>query len=615
MTLKEAAETASQCRHYAMCKIDFTGNGLCPSGRRNHFVSYWPQGLMDMASALFSGKISVTPGLIHAVAECSLCGLCEGQCHFVTGLRPLSVFRELKDYLGNELEVSETAEDDVLRKFREVTGERYATNDPSLLYAYADDPCPVSMETLPRYAVLPENTSQVSEIVRICRENDLHYSVRGNGSSVMGFVFSPGVVIDTVRMRRMDFDLKNRAVTVGAGISAFELQKESVSRGYRVNAAEPSALYCANIMCSGIFSLFSSSMGTGADNIIDARFVDPEGGVFTLSQRHSPNLFAFTREELPRPGICTEAVVRLYPIEDDESAIAVPFPDMGSAVSYAAMLNRRGIGLGIGVLGGEYLSTFTAPTAELARSMRGVFRNDMGIEYLVVILGNRHHLEAARELAPCVFDQELMTAFILGMTALAEGEIHEILRGLEGRKRPYEILSEPGMEVLVQAALDPSVKNLVSAVDGDMKDFYTHMYTKHDLTDMLYLNTFRSVSSRMGREGHVVAFILYVPLDDLEQIEGIHRSFSRIAEDCGVRGDFGFITPLDRGAMAVLEWDMYLDHTDPEQTASMQRAMGMAGEMIEEFSLKDPRVLWIRYLFNQGFARKESFLYHGARLS
>ena len=613
--MKEAAETASQCRHYAMCKIDFTGNGVCPSGQRNHFVSYWPQGLMDMASALFSGKISVTPGLIHAVEECSLCGLCEGQCHFVTGLSPLSVFRELKEYLGKAQEASEVPEDHVLRRLREVTGERSVTNDPSLLYAYADDPCPVSKETVPRYAVLPENTTQVSEIVKICGENDLHYSVRGNGSSVMGFVLSPGVVIDTARMRRMDFDIKNRAVTVGAGISAFELQKESVSRGYRVNAAEPSALYCANIMCSGIFSLFSSSMGTGADNFIDARFVDPEGEVFTLSQRDSPNLFAFSREELQRPGICTEAVVRLYPIEDDESAIAVPFPDMKSAVSYAAMLNRRGIGLGIGVLGGEYLSTFTAPTEELARSMRGVFSDELGIEYLVVVLGNSHHLQAARELAPCVFDQELMSALILGMTALADGETHKILRGLEGRRRPYEILSEPGMEVLVQAALDPSVENLVSSVDGHMKDFYLDMYRRNDLTDMLYLNTFRSVSSRMGREGHVVAFILYVPLDDLPQIERINQGFANVTEVCGVRGDFGFLTPLDRGAMAVLEWDMYLDHTHPKEKASMQRAMAMAGAMIEEFSLTDPRVLWIRYLFNQGFSRKESFLYHGARLN
>ena len=60
---------------------------------------------------------------------------------------------------------------------------------------------------------------------------------------------------------------------------------------------------------------------------------------------------------------------------------------------------------------------------------------------------------------------------------------------------------------------------------------------------------------------------------------------------------------------AVLEWDFYLDHTDRDQIKIMQQAMAATGEMIEKFSAGDPRILWIRYLFNQGFSRKESFLY------
>ena len=39
-------ETARNCRHYAMCKIDFLGGGVCDSGLEKHFVSYYPQGSM-----------------------------------------------------------------------------------------------------------------------------------------------------------------------------------------------------------------------------------------------------------------------------------------------------------------------------------------------------------------------------------------------------------------------------------------------------------------------------------------------------------------------------------------------------------------------------------------
>ncbi|MFO7729527.1 MAG: hypothetical protein R6V86_02050, partial [Spirochaetia bacterium] len=68
-------------------------------------------------------------------------------------------------------------------------------------------------------------------------------------------------------------------------------------------------------------------------------------------------------------------------------------------------------------------------------------------------------------------------------------------------------------------------------------------------------------------------------------------------------------------AMGIFEWDMYLDHADPEEVAKMQIAMEKAVTMIEGFSQQDPRVLWIGDVLNKGFSRKEAYLYHGASFS
>ncbi len=58
MISEETSKVASQCRHYAMCKIDFLQTGLCPAGEENHFVSYYPQGRMDLVHALaFAGEL------------------------------------------------------------------------------------------------------------------------------------------------------------------------------------------------------------------------------------------------------------------------------------------------------------------------------------------------------------------------------------------------------------------------------------------------------------------------------------------------------------------------------------------------------------------------------
>ncbi|MDP2959227.1 MAG: hypothetical protein Q8N53_22585, partial [Longimicrobiales bacterium] len=58
---QEAKVIAAQCRHYAMCKIDYLGTGLCPAGVEKPYVSYFPQGRMDLCHALSEGLLAITP--------------------------------------------------------------------------------------------------------------------------------------------------------------------------------------------------------------------------------------------------------------------------------------------------------------------------------------------------------------------------------------------------------------------------------------------------------------------------------------------------------------------------------------------------------------------------
>lgn len=144
MERSEALETFKGCRHYAMCKIDCLDTGVCPSGRKNHLVSFYPQGLMDIAAAFLQGRIPLTPGLLHAAEQCTMCGICDLQCHFVTGLRPLKSIsflkRTLEELTSNGGEIVSPDEDNFLKELREITGNRYSTSDPAHLLAYSNDP-------------------------------------------------------------------------------------------------------------------------------------------------------------------------------------------------------------------------------------------------------------------------------------------------------------------------------------------------------------------------------------------------------------------------------------------------------------------------------------------
>ena len=66
---------------------------------KRSIVAYYPQGRMDLCHALAEGRISLTPALVDVARDCDLCGACDLQCHFVTGLRPLAVMKALKEHV------------------------------------------------------------------------------------------------------------------------------------------------------------------------------------------------------------------------------------------------------------------------------------------------------------------------------------------------------------------------------------------------------------------------------------------------------------------------------------------------------------------------------------
>jgi hypothetical protein len=610
---ENARKTAAQCRHYAMCKIDYLGTGLCPSGPEKHYVAYYPQGRMDLYRALAENLIPVTEALVDAADTCTLCGICDPQCHFVTGMRPVKVMEALKGYVQKHRDekkpVLKPKEDSVLRKLRNLVGDEWATNDPAVLFTYADDPFPLAGIQMPRYVVLPGTRDQVAAVVSLADELKLPFAIRGNGGSVFGFVFSDGIVLDMNRMRKIEFDTDNWCVAVEPGVTSFELQKEAHRRGFRVNTAEPAATVCGNIVCTGTFSTWSNVYGTAADGFVDMEFVDRKGRIFRLNDKNAPNVFAFDHAMIPSPGVCTKAVVKLHPVTADEEGILVPFGDFDSAVKFARDLSQRRIALALAVLGGHYISTFMSPSQALSDKIKHVMPDVLGIQYLVFAVADAHGRSAIRKMARTVIDSSLFRTLMLGLPRLADPKVVDLVRGLEGRTPPYEIFCKPEMRSIVETILRPSPETIAESVDEDLREFYARLYARPEMTDMVWLNMFRIVSARMSRHKHMFAFLIYVPLDKVEVINGIIAEFGRIAAAYEIEHDYGFLTPMDFGKRAILEYDYYLDHTDPAEKKKIAAAMGTIGPWLDGLAAKTKGVTFLMYVFSQGCSRKENFLY------
>lgn len=206
-------------------------------------------------------------------------------------------------------------------------------------------------------------------------------------------------------------------------------------------------------------------------------------------------------------------------------------------------------------------------------------------------------------------DERLFRMMILSLPQLVEGEWMDMLEDFQGNTDLYKLLCKEEIFPLLETILNPSPQNIGAVVPRDLKEFYIQLYSRPELTDPVRVNTFRILSSRMGRFKHVVASLGYVPLDNIDVITRLISGLKRIGDKYHIKHDYGFMTPLDLGKRAILEYDFYINHRDPMEIQQMQKALIEANRLVEEMRQKVKGIQWINTILNQGFSRKESFLY------
>ncbi|ORC90082.1 D-lactate dehydrogenase-like protein [Trypanosoma theileri] len=104
---------------------------------------------------------------------------------------------------------------------------------------------------------------------------------RGAGTGIEGgaIPYAGGVVIDTCNLQRMDFDVRNAFVWVGAGVTKLQLVKAARKLGFTFGP-DPSSNPCVGGMVSTSGSGMSTlKYGTTRENVLSLRVVTPQGEV------------------------------------------------------------------------------------------------------------------------------------------------------------------------------------------------------------------------------------------------------------------------------------------------------------------------------------------------
>jgi len=621
MSIEAIKTTAQRCCHFGLCKVDFLGTGVCPSGKKSLYVAYFPEGRMEIAHSLAKNILPVTERLVDIAQSCSLCGICEKQCYFVNEINPMEVMRALKEHVESHLKenkpVIRPKEDRVLKKLKAVVGDEWASNDPAILMAYSRDNNPFVERVIPRYVVMAGSKQEVAKIVKIANKNKIPYTPRSSGGSGHGLALGNGIIIDFQRMKKVQVDTTAWCATVEPGVNAFEIQQEAAKHGMRASVAEVNAGVCSNILTTRLNTLFSHAYGSGLDYLIDAEFVNIDGKPFTLNDPEGSRLLNFKRETVfkpdsvapPRP-ICTQAIVKLFPKMNDEEGIVIPFEELQEASEMVRELGRRRIGYGAGVISMEYASAFLSSTIKNANEFKKIFMEKLKVNYWVIVLGDKYAIETVKNMSEVYIDKKMFRTVVFSISKLNGHEGINLLPELSGNKRPYEVFFKEEMYPLIEVTLDPEPQDIARDVDDPLKDFFIQLYSRPEMTDIMWINMYRFISTRLSREKHYMAFIFYISLNDSGVIADLAGKFKAIGDKYGLKNDFGYHNSIDLGKWAVVEYDFWYDITDEIEKKKALKAFLESREMFTRY-LSEKKVkgfasakqLW------QGQCRFESLAY------
>ena len=243
--------------------------------------------------------------------------------------------------------------DAILAKLREVVKDedRIAVGD-KVNPEYSQDKMPIYGVHAPDVAIDALTTEEVSGIMKICNDNDIPVTVRGNGTGLVGGAVAMfgGILISTFRMNKvLKWDDEHFAAHIQPGILLGDLQRLSLERGlmYAPDPANRKATVGGNVSTNA-GGMRAIKYGTTREYVRGMTAVLPNGEVIKLGANVSKNstglnLIQLIASSFGTLAVITELTMKLLKAPSVSHSVMAPFEDLDTALSVVPEILKAGL--------------------------------------------------------------------------------------------------------------------------------------------------------------------------------------------------------------------------------------------------------------------------------
>ena len=242
-------------------------------------------------------------------------------------------------------------DDSVLRRLKLISGDEFVITEKDNLEIYFKDSTE-SFSFFPEVVIKPNNTVQISDILKLANEFHIPVVPRGGGTGLSGGALSiyGGICISMERFNRiLEIDEKNFQAVVEPGVITQIFQEECEKKGlfYPPDPASRGSCFLGGNLaeCSG--GPRAAKYGVTKDYVLGLEFVTPTGEIINSGARVLKNVSGYNITQLiigseGTLGIITKIFFKLIALPKFKKILLISYNNIENCISSVAEFYKAG---------------------------------------------------------------------------------------------------------------------------------------------------------------------------------------------------------------------------------------------------------------------------------
>jgi glycolate oxidase len=243
--------------------------------------------------------------------------------------------------------------DSLLDKFGKIVGKNFYFTQYEIRWAYAFGGSIFNKEWIPDLILLPQNSTQVSEILKLASKHKIPITPRGSGTSLSSGSLTPfgGIVLDLSQMNRiLNIDIVNNLVEVEPGVICDELNETLKPKDYFFPPDPGSSSVCTvgGMVASNAGGIQAFKYGVTKNYVLYLELVLPNGKIVKLGSKVLKSVSSYNLKDLfvgseGTLGVITKIGLRIRPLPKARKLGLFIFENIDDLRDAAIEIRKQGI--------------------------------------------------------------------------------------------------------------------------------------------------------------------------------------------------------------------------------------------------------------------------------